>query len=997
MVVEIRTLRVSADMDAAKYVAGAQAKQTADRGMAASGREAAAAQEQLDQKITVAGNAVERLSRQYVDGYASAQRMNSAVLSLGRALETGKVSATTAGAVLDGIYRKYGMIADASALAAKGQLQLAAAVDQANTRFAVQNRPPPVNPILTPPANQNNAPVDRMGQFRRQNLGYQLFDVGQTAALGINPAMILAQQGPQIIQLYAGQGGVSAAIKDFSSIVLGAARVMGPFIAAGVAAYGAYRLLASYSAEARVSVDETTKALAAQAAPIGTLKGQIDELKAVQEQYSQAIINTADYSTTGTNTIIANSEREFNAKKALLELEQKRQQAAIAVARAELEIQAIRLKGEVNQQVFTNPNYVAGGYADPRIGSVPFVRVPDSVTGLEKTNEVLNNSPLSDKINEMRANLELTEMAAKKLEEALKQTFDQAPYVVNSDGRRVAVPVPAEKPIQLGLAQDKTETRTADAYRDLVKNANDRIEQMKLEAQTAAETGIAAQRLTFELELLQKAQDKGRTATEAQRQEIARLADEFERVATAAAKAKLNADLDWEFAQAGRTKSDQNIASRLRGAGLPVDFSSDEANRMQLLEQRTQTREALDGFFSDFGSTLLKNGGDLGDALGKSLANAAMKAAEKAWDRLADMLSTMLTNMLFGTPGNTPAVQTAGGSILGAITGGAPQAANSNIVTGGLAAANDNSDIAAYITKAASQRGIDPNIALAVARSEGGLNSWNRQSDVIKNGMRERSFGPYQLYMDGGLGNEFMAKTGLDPALAANGPAGVDFALDSAKQNGWGAWYGAGKAGIGNWEGIGATPGASGAADAIGKLASSAGDATKGLDTLGGGLGKLGQTLSTSYFPSAPAGGAASGGGGGGLFGWLGNLFGGGGSQWNLAASGKITGLFADGTESAPGGLAIVGERGREIVNLPRGSQVIPNHRTEGMLRQRGDDSSGGKKESILNVHINGASGDPHVRELVKQGVREALAAKAEDDRRGGFGTMQTRFNSQKG
>lgn len=35
---------------------------------------------------------------------------------------------------------------------------------------------------------------------------------------------------------------------------------------------------------------------------------------------------------------------------------------------------------------------------------------------------------------------------------------------------------------------------------------------------------------------------------------------------------------------------------------------------------------------------------------------------------------------------------------------------------------------------------------------------------------------------------------------------------------------------------------------------------------------------------------------------------------------------FANGTSSAPGGLAVVGERGPEVVNLPKGAQVIPNH-----------------------------------------------------------------------
>jgi hypothetical protein len=40
---------------------------------------------------------------------------------------------------------------------------------------------------------------------------------------------------------------------------------------------------------------------------------------------------------------------------------------------------------------------------------------------------------------------------------------------------------------------------------------------------------------------------------------------------------------------------------------------------------------------------------------------------------------------------------------------------------------------------------------------------------------------------------------------------------------------------------------------------------------------------------------------------------------------------FAAGTRFAPGGLAVVGERGPELVNLPRGSQVVPNHALGGM------------------------------------------------------------------
>ena len=67
--------------------------------------------------------------------------------------------------------------------------------------------------------------------------------------------------------------------------------------------------------------------------------------------------------------------------------------------------------------------------------------------------------------------------------------------------------------------------------------------------------------------------------------------------------------------------------------------------------------------------------------------------------------------------------------------------------------------------------------------------------------------------------------------------------------------------------------------------------------------------------------------------GLIGSLFGlASASSGLVKPAGKIPG-FANGTNFAPGGLAVVGERGRELVNLPRGSQVIPNGQTEAMMR----------------------------------------------------------------
>lgn len=53
-----------------------------------------------------------------------------------------------------------------------------------------------------------------------------------------------------------------------------------------------------------------------------------------------------------------------------------------------------------------------------------------------------------------------------------------------------------------------------------------------------------------------------------------------------------------------------------------------------------------------------------------------------------------------------------------------------------------------------------------------------------------------------------------------------------------------------------------------------------------------------------------------------------------IGGIGKV-GSFAVGTNFAPGGMALVGERGPELVNLPRGSQVVPAAQTSAMLGGR--------------------------------------------------------------
>jgi hypothetical protein len=62
----------------------------------------------------------------------------------------------------------------------------------------------------------------------------------------------------------------------------------------------------------------------------------------------------------------------------------------------------------------------------------------------------------------------------------------------------------------------------------------------------------------------------------------------------------------------------------------------------------------------------------------------------------------------------------------------------------------------------------------------------------------------------------------------------------------------------------------------------------------------------------------------------------------------KAIPAFAGGVENFSGGLAVVGERGPELVRLPRGSDVIPNHQLGGI-------GSAGAQVFIPDVRLRGS------------------------------------------
>jgi hypothetical protein len=117
-------------------------------------------------------------------------------------------------------------------------------------------------------------------------------------------------------------------------------------------------------------------------------------------------------------------------------------------------------------------------------------------------------------------------------------------------------------------------------------------------------------------------------------------------------------------------------------------------------------------------------------------------------------------------------------------------------------------DYEAFIRDAARKRGIDPDIAVRVANSEGGVTEPARRGTFDTGS----SWWAFQLHYGGsgyehfgtiaGMGNGFTALTGWQPGDPAAWRDATRYALNRAKANGWGAWYGAAHVGIGRWDGI---------------------------------------------------------------------------------------------------------------------------------------------------------------------------------------------------
>ena len=98
-----------------------------------------------------------------------------------------------------------------------------------------------------------------------------------------------------------------------------------------------------------------------------------------------------------------------------------------------------------------------------------------------------------------------------------------------------------------------------------------------------------------------------------------------------------------------------------------------------------------------------------------------------------------------------------------------------------------------YIREYSASIGLNPDVIMRTVLAEGGPSSLTtdlaRQSQLSLGGGQEQSYGPFQLFMGGGVGNRALA-AGIDPRDPAQAYRAAKFAMDVIRKEGLGQWHG---------------------------------------------------------------------------------------------------------------------------------------------------------------------------------------------------------------
>ena len=369
------------------------------------------------------------------------------------------------------------------------------------------------------------------GQVRNAQrlLAFQLNDVGTSLASGISLQQTMAQQGGQIAQIYAGQGGVRAAFSDVRSAFVGmirAAPLATAAIVATGAAFAALTIEINRSTKVSVGFGDVVKAVAQVVwravkdvmspaweglvgvitkvwdTVIGAVKGAVNQIIGLNVAPVAAIAAAWD------TLPAALTDVGYKAAQAFLDQMTFMAREAVSIVNGLI----TSINGAVGSRISTlgSPNKVVPGLRlnNPAAGAAASTaqRASDAASG------ALNRDYLGEFFSSVRG-------------QAIKNALE---------------PTDKEKKDAAKEAQ-----RQAEAYKDIVRNQRQYVEGLQEEMRALFLTKEQAALFRIERGLLNQAEDQGIKLTAAQRLELHGLA-------AAAATAQTSLERTREAIQFGR-------------------------------------------------------------------------------------------------------------------------------------------------------------------------------------------------------------------------------------------------------------------------------------------------------------------------------------------------------------------------------------------------------------------------------------------------------------
>jgi len=504
------------------------------------------------------------------------------------------------------------------------------------------------------------------------NIAAQFQDIGVTAAMGMSPLQIALQQGTQLSAIISGmQNPIRGLAAAFMSVVSPVSLITIGTIAAGTAAIQYFATIFSEG-------EKSNKVLEEQAELVSNVVRQWGDTVPALKAYSEALKSAKDAQELLKATDQTAGQQWDFARKQVSDLN-------VQFADLMATLQMAGAGNDLLSGLQNSWNNVSKGIREGKANTEAMKTVQDSLASAMQTTGVSavdafakSFAGLSETIagasrqanifREQALQALLTGQNGPNLNQLSPLFTENGKFVSGKDFTPANPPVPEKRPLielsylpgeekQLKSAA-RSATSAANAYRDLIKSADDRVAQMKLEAELAGQTGVASDALRFKLDLLQQSEEKGRSLSAAQVEAINSRVEAFKKYAEAAASAKLKADLLFEREQLGRSAIDQQIAGGLRSSGLPVDFNSYEAGLLRTNLQLQYARDLAGDFTSTFFDGL-RQGESVWDAFG----NAGVKALQ----RIADTLMNDVLNSMFSV---SSASSGSGGGLFSGLLGG---------------------------------------------------------------------------------------------------------------------------------------------------------------------------------------------------------------------------------------------------------------------------------------------------------------------------------------